>query len=187
MSLTGTFAESERAGPVFTTTSILGAKVRHVGTSTVPASAAWPTNNQAFLIPFPVAGPVTIAELFFKAGTTPGTTNYDLGIYDENFKLLASLGATAAVNTTDAVLPVGGGALAAPLGLQRGRYYLGMSSASTALTVQGFVWTNQTARAFGLQQMATAHPLPATFTPASYSTQTFVPLVGMTTTVDAVL
>lgn|SRR4051812_37549963 len=185
MSLTGGFSESTRYGPVFTTPSIIGAKARQVGTGVGPVSTAWPTNGQAFLLPFAVAGPVTIRELFFKAGTTPGTSNYDVGIYDETFRLLASLGATAAVNTTDAILPVGGGALAAPLGLQRGRYYLGMSAAATTLTVQAFVWSNQTARAFGLQQMASGHPLPTTFTPASYGTTTFVPLIGMTTALDA--
>jgi hypothetical protein len=178
MSLEAAWADAERVAN-WTTASIIGARNRAGGLGSIPASTAWPTANQAFLIPFVLSGPATIVKLFFQAGTTPGTTNYDLGIYDEGFHLLGSLGATAAVSTTDAILPVGGGTLATPLSLTRGRFYLAMSSASAALTVRAIAPGNQVPRAFGLQTMATAHPLPATVTPASMGTTNFIPQLGM--------
>ena len=172
-------ADSQR-GPSWTTQSMIGGKNRQFGLGgVVPSSQAWPTANTAILVPFTVAFPVTFAEIFFQAGTTPGTTAYDLGVYNESFKLLASLGATNAVSTTDAVLPVGGGALASPLTLVRGRYYIAMSSAATTLTVRGLATTNGVTRGFGCVSMASAHPLPATVTPAA--AVALLPTIGLTT------
>lgn len=184
MSLTAGWMDSAR-GPVWTTASIIGAKSRSAGAGALPTTTAWPTANTAILVPFAVAGPVTIRDLFFQAGNSPGTANFDLGIYNEAFALLGSLGATAAVNTTDAILPVGGGALATPLTLPRGRYYLAMSAAATTITVRANTPGNGIARAFGLQQMASAHPLPSTITPASAATGV-IPQLGMMTT-DTIL
>lgn len=178
MPLTTAAAEALR-GPSWTTPSMIGVRNRFIGNVGGPATANWPTANTAILIPFTVTSPTTFPEIFFQAGTTPGTTNYDLGLYRDNFTLIASLGATAAVNTTDAILPVGGGAFAAPVTLPRGRYYIAMSSAATTLSVRGIVFTNGIARAMGCLSMATAHPLPATVTPAQ--AVTLFPTIGITT------
>lgn len=166
-------------GPSWTTTSILGARMRAFGNPSVPTSTAWPTANTAILVPFTVGYPVTFPEIFFQAGTTPGTTNYDLGIYRDDFTLIAALGATAAVSTTDAILPVGGGAFASPVTLQPGRYYVAMSSASGSLTVRAISAGNSIPRALGCLSMATAHPLPATVTPAQATA--IIPSLGLTT------
>lgn len=168
-------------GTVWSTATVIGGKIRAQAAATPNVSAAWPTNNQAYLIPFLVSGPVTIVELFFHAGTSPGTANYDLGIYNDAFKLLGSLGATASVNTTNAILPVGGGALTTPVTMSRGRYYLAMSAAATSITVLAAAPGNQVCRSLGMQQMASGHVLPATFTPASMGTANFIPMVCMST------
>lgn len=167
-------------GPAWTTSSMIGSKNRHWGTAGPSASVAWPTANTAILIPFTVSVPVTFAEIFFQAGTTPGTTNYDLGLYRDDFTRIASLGSTAAVSTTDAILPVGGGAFAAPVTLPRGRYYIAMNSAATTLTVRAITSGNSIPRAMGCLSMAVgAVALPATITPAQ--ALTIIPTLGITT------
>ena len=181
MTLNAGFSETERSS-VITTGTIFGRQFRQYGMAGGLASAAWPTANTAILIPFALAGPTTIAEMFWLTGTTPGTANYDLGIYDENFKRITNLGTTASVNTTNTILPAGGGALAAPVVLPRGRYYMAMVAAATTITVMSVALTNQVGRMMGLQIMAGANvPLPATITPASYGTNTVIPMVGMAT------
>jgi len=164
-----------------------GPLLRALGNNASPASTAWPANNDAYAVPFRLSVPVAFVGCFFMAGTTPGTTNYDLGIYRDDFTLVTSLGATAAVSTTGAVLPVGGGTFATSVTLGRGRYFMAMSSAATTLTAAAIAPTNQVLRAVGMFKMATAHPLPSTFVPASMGTTTFMPLMGLTTTANAVL
>jgi len=179
MSLVAGIADAAR-GPVWSTPVIVSARLRSFHVPVAPASAAWPQANLAILIPFLVSTPVTFAEIFFTAGTLPGTTTYDLGIYRDDFTRIISLGSTAAVSTTDAILPVGGGALSTPTTLSRGRYYLAMSSAAITLTCRAAVNGNGMVRALGMQQMAVAHPLPATITPATMGFN-YIPTVGLTT------
>ncbi len=180
MTYEGGFADS-KTGPVWWTGSILAAKIRAFHAAVSPASTAWPVANTAFLIPFGVQTSVTFAEMFFVSGTGPGTANFDLGIYGDDFKLIASIGATASTNTTDAILPAGGGAFTTPVTLTRGRYYMAMSAAATSITVRAAVNGNDFCRALGMFKMATAQPLPTTFTPASMGTTAFIPTIGMTT------
>lgn len=177
MTYTGGF--QDRGGPILTTMSILGSRRRAWQAASVPASVAWPVANDAYLIPFELSGPDTFNEMFFIAGTTPGTANFDLGVYRENFTRIASLGATAAVNTTDALLPAGGGAFSTPITLPPGRYYMAMSAAAITITCRAAVPTNEFCRAIGMQKMAAAHPLPATITPASMGTTAFIPTLGL--------
>lgn len=180
MTYTAGFADS-RHGPILTTMSIIGQRARAFHGAAGLASTAWPVANSAYLLPFAVAVPVTVAEMFFITGTTPGTANFDLGIYREDFTRIASLGATACVNTTNVPMPSGGGAFAAPITLPRGRYYMAMSAAATTVTVMAAAYANGFCRAVGMQSMATAQPLPATVTPASMSTTNFIPYVAMAT------
>jgi hypothetical protein len=180
MTYQGSFANAT-IGPSWWTGSILGTKIRSYAAALSPVSTAWPVANTAFVIPFVVSTPVTFAEMFFVSGTGPGTANFDLGIYGDDFKLIRSIGATASVNTTDAILPAGGGAFTTPVTLTRGRYYMAMSAAAITITVRAAVNANGFPRALGMFQMATAQPLPTTFTPASMGTTAFIPTIGATT------
>lgn len=157
-----------------------GVKFRTFHVGATPTSTAWPAANEAYLVPFYVAVPERIVEMFFTAGSGPGTTNFDLGIYRDDFTRIVSLGATAAVNTTDAILPVGGGDIP-DVTLTSGRYYMAMSSAAITLTVRASTQGNGFMRAIGMKKMAAAHPLPATITPASMGATAFMPIICMTT------
>jgi len=182
MSLTAGVRPDANRGPAWSTQTIIGVRGRTFQVAAATASTAWPVANTAFALPFLVSAPITFAEMFWFSGTTPGTANIDLGIYREDFTLLDSIGATAAVNTTDIIQPVGGKALSkGPLTLTRGRYYMAMSAAAVTITTRAQVQANGWVRALGMQKMATAHPLPATFIPASMGTTAFIPWIGMTT------
>ena len=175
-------------GALWTSMGILGPMLRNFhAISASPASTAWPANNDAYAIPFQVSGVVTFTGAFMFSGTSPGTTNFDLGIYRDDFSRVASLGATAAVNTTGAIQPVAGGTFSTPVTVPRGRYFMAMSSAATTLTVSAATNGNQVSRAFGLFKMATAHPLPDPFVPASMGTTAFMPSIGLMTAANTVL
>lgn len=181
MTLTSGPVESRQAAAI----SVLGqhaGRGRAYNSNLSPTSAAWPQANRAYLVPFYLSGPFLAQEIFFVSGTTPGTANFDLGVYRDDFTRIVSLGATAAVNTTDIPQPSGGGDIQDTL-LQAGRYYLAMSAAATTITVRAAAPTNSFLRALGMAQMDTAHPLPATITPASVGASTFMPnlfLAGIT-------
>lgn len=168
---------SERGPIVLNTLNFHGHRFRGAQVASAPASAAWPTNNKAILIPFQVAGPTLITEMFFTTGTAPGTANFDLGIYDDQFALLVSLGATACVNTTDAIMPAGGGDIT-DTWLARGRYYMAMSAAATTITTRANTYGNGFLRAVGCQMATSSHPLPATITPTAL-TDAYLPVIGM--------
>lgn len=157
------------------------ARYRTTYTPAAPVSTAWPTANRAFLIPFVVAYPLRVQEMWWQAGTTPGTATVDLGIYDDTFTRLRSTGPTAAVNTTDILQPVNGGAIT-PITLNRGRYYMAMLAAATTITVRAVAPANQAARFMGIQiSDIGSGTLPATITPASLGTVAFIPEFGLTT------
>lgn len=178
--MTLTTMPSGRSSATYTCMDIHGPALRCFGTAAAPASTTWPTANMAFFIPFYVEMPEQILEIFWVSGTTPGTTNFDLGIYRDDGTRVVSLGATAAVSTTDIIQPAGGGDIADAV-LMRGRYYMAMSSAATTLTVRALSQAVGLFRAIGMRQMASAHPLPATATFASIGTTNFMPIMGLTT------
>ena len=175
MTLTAGFQDS-RVDSMITPADYCGRRGRAFAGGGNPSSAAWPQANRAYLIPFYVSSPVTIVEMFFISGTTPGTANFDLGIYRDDFTRIVSLGATACVNNTDVPIPVGGGNIT-DTSLAPGRYYMAMSAAATSITARAWNYGNSMMRALGLQQMDTAQPLPATITPASVGTGTFLPMI----------
>lgn len=166
------------AGPALSTTTALFLKARLIFTAQTSASTAWPTAGTAYLIPMELPQPYAFTEAFWISGTSPGTANVDVGVYDENFSLITSIGATASVNSTGALQPAGGKALSPVATLGRGRYYLAMSAAATTITTHSYTYTAALLRAMGVLQMASAHPLPATVTPAAMSA-TSVPLFGV--------
>ncbi len=163
-----------------TSGALMGPRIRTFSATVFPNSAAWPAANDAYLIPFEIGFPVYVKEIFFISGTTPGTANFDLGIYDDKFARIVSLGATAATNTTDALQPAGGGDIA-DVALAAGRYYMAMSAAATTITARAAVNANGFLRALGMFKMAAAHPLPATITAASMGTTAFMPTIGIST------
>lgn len=137
-------------------------------------SAVWPTANTAIFVPFEVYSPVVITRLFVAIGAA-SSGNIDMGIYDLAGNRLVSAGSTAmgtlnlvqVFDVTDLVL--------AP-----GVYYLGCAVNNTTGTTSRFsAGTVQTNRVAGIQEVASAFPLPATVTfgnPAN----SYIPSMGCT-------
>lgn len=180
MTLQAGISDAAAHGSAFTSYAAMNPQFAITQTSGNPTSTAWPANNDAYAVPFLVASPVSFSGAFFGSGTSPGTTNFDIGIYRDDWTRITSLGATACVNNSQAMEPAAGGAaFASVVTLPRGRYYMAMSSAATTLTVRGFAPVNQGCRILGMFKMASAHPLPDPFVPASMGTTAFIPVFGL--------
>lgn len=145
-----------------------------VGTASNNAntSAAWPANNRAFYMPVEVEIPLTIYKMSFVVGTQSG--NYDIGIYDETFKLLVSLGSTS--------VPVAGIAIAdiTDTVLNPGIYYLALNMSTTAAAVNRIAGSAFAVNAScGVQvQDVGSTPLPDPATNTSTNLTAYVPLVS---------
>lgn len=132
------------------------------------SSVAWPAANRAVYIPFMVYN--TFKVTYISALNNTATGNYDLGICDAHGTLLASTGSqtipTSNVNLTKAL----------DVTLYPGLYYLMLSYDGTGNWYQ-YTWTTaQRWQSKGVFQQASAFPLPANATFASY-TNTSVPVV----------
>lgn len=171
-------------GPTLTSTMVTGPRLRAFASGTAPTSQLWPVANQAYAISFELAVPMPISEAWTYIGATGVVTTIDLGIYNDQFQRIASLGSTATTAGNNVISPAGGGVFATPFTLVRGRYYMAMSCAVNTLTVYANVQANHIVRALGMQTMATAHPLPPTFVPASMGTTAFIPTMGFSSTTN---
>lgn len=152
------------------------ALARGVGvSSTAPASTAWPSANLAFAAPFFLRQPTTFRSAFWANGATVAG-NVDVGVYGWLFNLLGSTGAVAASGTS----AIQKAALSASLYLPAGAYFLAMSCSSATNTNRRWGDTLIQQQHMGVVQMASAHPLPSTFTPASAATLNgYTPLFGI--------
>jgi hypothetical protein len=146
------------------------------GANIIPftTAVAWPAANRAIYHPmfFPMTGRIS-AIAIVCAVTGSGT--FDLGIYDETCtNRLQSLGSTslvAGINTWTLASP-----FLVPSGKQ---FYVAMSASTISATFLRQATVIVPLRAMGVAQQATAHPLPATATPAQV-TSTYLPPFGLT-------
>lgn len=158
--------------------SYAGADIlRIAGTSAAAASGNWPSANLAIYIPFWLPWPYSVRRVFWANGATL-TGNKDFGIYSAEGTRIYSTGSTAesGASAIQYTTP------SPDILLSPGRYYFALSCSATT----GHGWQVSTgaaaeARHGGLLQQATAVPLPATMTPASF-TGTVMPLCGITST-----
>lgn len=135
--------------------------------STLGASAAWPSANTAYFVPFALGSPFIARKMAFGCGTTAGG-NCDVGIYDTEGNRIVSSGATARSASSEVIVDI------TDTYLDRGIYYMAMSHDGTNNIV--FVTPSgtspvplQKARLAGVVQMASAYVLPATATFAAVS------------------
>ncbi len=139
------------------------------------ASTAWPSANLGLFVPFVIPPRRSFGSL--RAVIANGAAvsgNVDVGVYRSDYSLIASTGAVAQSGTST-IQDLA--ALAVDLG--PGQYYLGMScSSGTATNTMMTTYAGGTLAALGCFQMAAAHPLPATVTPAVYA-QSVLPLFGI--------
>lgn len=146
---------------------------QHITTNSgPPAAGAWPSANLAIAQPFYVDVPKMAQRLWVWNGTVSG--NIDIGIYDEDFNLVISSGSIAHatannfmnVDITDVTLG-------------RGTFYVAMSLDNTTATInRSIAGIAAFQSSFGICQMASAHPLPSLFVPATVG-QSYVPIVGV--------
>jgi len=143
------------------------------------ASATYPSSNLALACPFEIAGSFLVRKVFWFNGTTVGTNNVDVGVYDESGTRLVSGGGTLSagasgtqeVDVTDTLL-------------KAGRYWLAYVQNGTTLTPIMSASGIALLRSMGCAQMATAYPLPTTFVPAAIANANF-PLMGIASRVLA--
>lgn len=142
--------------------------------ATNSVSTAWPTASLAMYLPIYVRDPVVVVQVWWLNGATV-SGNLDAGIYTETGTQLYHTGSTvqAVVNAPQVVVIPGG------LQLWPGRYWYGTSFDNTTATI--FCWTNPTVpmqMMFGMQQQASAFPLPTTATFA-HAANIFIPHVAL--------
>jgi hypothetical protein len=137
-------------------------------------TGAWPTTDRAVFLPFELPNPRTFKNIvWFNSTTVQG--NIDVGLYTHQGSRVVSLGSTAMVgagarqvgNITDTpLLP--------------GYYFLAMVWSGTSATFTRYPATSLVLQANGMQEMASAFPLPATATFAN-PTMSYVPLMWLLT------
>jgi len=149
-------------------------------TASQAASAAFPAANRALFVPFTASVPILVTRLFSYTGAT-ANGNIDVGIYTaENAggRLLFSSGSTAQSASTNALQVFDISAASAALRTLYGEYYLAVAMDNGTGTL--FRWNTGVTvqRDCGCFQMATAFPLPTTFTAAQVAAS-YVPFIGL--------
>ena len=142
-------------------------------TNVAQASTVWPAANLAIYVPFRIAMPMIITQVFWANGATVNG-NVDLGIYNADQTQRMSAGTTAQsgvstmqfVNTADHLLPAG-------------LYYMALASDSaTATFLAGTLASIQRGAMMGMAEQTTAFVLPSPATMATFG-RTYLPLFGL--------
>lgn len=136
-------------------------------------SAAWPTANKAFYMPFYMPRSGTVTKLWWVNGAT-ASGNLDIGLYRADYTKIISAGSTAQgtisvvqeVDITDTFLA--GSTL----------YYIGLSCDNGTATVQRLVPGSVFGELSGVMQQTSAFPLPSPAVPAVLSVS-YIPICGV--------
>ena len=159
-------------GKTWVSSANLHGMTQAVSNAGVGTSTAWPAANLAIFIPFLLDFPFTVAQIYAHNGAT-ASGNIDVGVYAEDSSKLVSAGSTAqagtsaiqAFNVTDTYL--------AP-----GVYYFAVALDNTTATMSSRGSPVATiGQIVGFAEMASAFPLPAIATLASF-TRTLYPAMG---------
>lgn len=147
------------------------------GSSSSPAAVTW-VANQAVYLPVFLPWEYPVKRVWWCNGSTNTTTNVDFGIYTPSGARIYSTGSTAmgTVSVPQYVTP------STPFVLPAGQYYFAWVCDNT--TSRGFgaaVAVAATGAIYGLLSQASALPLPATATFATYVTPGFQ-ICGITRT-----
>jgi hypothetical protein len=140
------------------------------------ASGAWPAASRALAFPVVVATDFVVTHFWtYNGGTASG--NRDVGLYDEYGTLLLSTGSVAQSGTstiqvhdvTDTAFPAG-------------RYLLALAHNDATGTYFRLTTSTLGIYATGVRQMASAFPLPSTFSPAAGGVSSaYWPIFGIST------
>lgn len=143
------------------------------GSTLTAVSSNYPGASRALAAPFEIAHPFLVVKAFWFNGGTATTDSADVGVYTEAGALKVSGGGTAIsganalqeVDVTDTLLPPG-------------RYWLTYVQNGVTATLIMAPVAAVTMRVAGCAQMASAYPLPSTFTAAAITNVNF-PLFGI--------
>jgi hypothetical protein len=142
--------------------------------STTQGNMTWPAANTAIFVPLSIPFYFPVAKVFWCNGS-PANANCDVGLYTWDGARIFSLGSTAQGSASIAQFA----SLATPVLLAPGDYYMALACSGSSTNI--FANTAVSAangRIAGLRQMASALPLPATATFATYA-GTGIPLFGV--------
>lgn len=138
----------------------------------VASGSAWPSANLAIFIPFRVAAPYTVQQIYWQNMATING-NIDVGIYDSEGNKIVSSGSTAQSGAT-ALQSIS----ITPTTLRRGQYYLAMAFDNATATVRAGSSAATLYRAIGVLSMVSAFPLPSTATFVGTLTN-YYPFIGL--------
>jgi len=140
-----------------------------------PASGTYPSANLAIYVPFYLPWPYTLQGGGWVNGSSV-TGTADFGVYSAAGARLISTGSVSRSGASAPQLIDFSGTIVLPPGL----YYMAMSASSGAANTnwQNASVTSATGKMLGILQQATAHPLPATMSPAAWAS-TGYPLMGL--------
>ena len=132
-----------------------------ISEASTTGNAVWPTANLAIFIPLSIPDDVLVVKFSLLNGIV-ASGNYDFGLYDSQGNLVVSTGSTAitgtsviqTIDSTDTLLP-------------RGFYYLGMAVDNITANFSRMAPSAAGLNGWGVRQMASAFPLPATITLAA--------------------
>jgi hypothetical protein len=148
----------------------------HAQTSnmTNAVSSAWPSANLALFFPFYITHRITVQQLFMLNGAT-AAGNVDMGLYTLDGTRIISVGSTAQ-SGTNAIQAFS----ITSTQLSAGTYYLAVAASSVSTTIfSRTVFNSSYSSTFGMAQMTSAFPLPATATLATIGNGMFC--VALTT------
>jgi hypothetical protein len=146
-----------------------------VNINTSAISGTFPAANRAIFYPFSVFKLIQVQNFFCINGSAV-SGNFDIGVYDSAGTKIMSTGSTAQAGTT-AIQAVS----IAATNLPPGQYYMALAADNTtAAFYRMAVGATRYDQFYGLAQMATAFPLPATATFATIASD-YIPLFGLST------
>lgn len=155
----------------------IAAGLRNGSYSSNSTAQLWSGANTAVLVPFRVAVPTIIKQLFWVNGATVGTDSRDIGIYTSQGGLITSAGGTLTsgasapqvINITDVTLNLG-------------LYYMALVQNGTTDNLLTALPANPIGKAFGAYYVPTSYPLPSTVTLTLAGAATAIlPFIGLTT------
>jgi len=145
-----------------------------------PTNATWPSANYALFTPVTITAPYPVNRVFMMSGSG-GTTSihHDFGIYTPQGARIWSVGAGAqgGASTWQYTTP------SPTFILDAGRYFFAYScDSTTSSAIFGAAISVPAARLSGMQQMASAYPLPSSATFAALAQTPVVAFAGVTRT-----
>ncbi len=156
--------------------SVLPEIFKTANLSSFAVSVTW-TANTAIYVPVSIPWAYPVNRVFWINGSVVTTSNADFGIYSPGGTRIYSTGSTtqSGASSVQYVTP------SSPFILPAGVYYFAWTSSGTTNRAFGLACSAVNGRQCGLVQQATALPLPATATFATYA-NIGVPTIGITRT-----